>query len=88
MTVPFMRAYSLLTIKTCHRRKAPAIGGMAAQIPVKGDEEKNEEAFNKVRIDKEREVQDGHDGTWVAHPALVPIALEIFNKEMKEFKSN
>jgi malate synthase len=84
MTVPFMRTYSLLTIKTCHRRKAPAIGGMAAQIPVKGDEEKNEEAFNKVRIDKEREVQDGHDGTWVAHPALVPIALEIFDKEMKE----
>jgi malate synthase len=83
MTAPFMRSYSLLTIKTCHRRKAPAIGGMAAQIPVKGNEQKNKEAFNKVRQDKEREVQDGHDGTWVAHPALVPVAMEVFNKEMK-----
>ncbi len=84
MTVPFMRAYSLLTIKTCHRRKAPAIGGMAAQIPVKNDEKKNEEAFAKVRADKEREAQDGHDGTWVAHPGLVPVALAAFNAEMKE----
>ncbi|MED1202640.1 malate synthase A [Heyndrickxia acidicola] len=83
MTAPFMRSYSLLTIKTCHRRMAPAIGGMTAQIPVKGDEQKNEEAFNKVRQDKEREVQDGHDGTWVAHPALVKVAMEVFNKEMK-----
>jgi malate synthase len=84
MTVPFMRTYSLLTIKTCHRRQAPAIGGMAAQIPVKGDEEKNRIAFEKVRLDKEREARDGHDGTWVAHPALVPVAMEVFNKEMKE----
>ena len=83
MTVPFMRAYSLLTIKTCHKRGAPAIGGMAAQIPVKDDPEKNEEAFTKVRADKEREARDGHDGTWVAHPGLVPIAMEIFNQEMK-----
>ncbi|MBB6454902.1 malate synthase [Salirhabdus euzebyi] len=83
MTVPFMRAYSLLTIKTCHKRNAPAIGGMAAQIPIKGDEKANEEAFNKVRNDKEREARDGHDGTWVAHPGLVPVAMEIFNKEMK-----
>lgn len=84
MTVPFMRSYSLLTIKTCHRRKAPAIGGMAAQIPVKDDEKKNEEAFAKVRADKEREARDGHDGTWVAHPGLVPVAMEVFDREMKE----
>lgn len=83
MTVPFMRSYSLYTIKTCHRRNAPAIGGMAAQIPVKGDEEKNKEAFAKVQADKEREAKDGHDGTWVAHPGLVPVALEVFNREMK-----
>ncbi len=82
MTSPFMRAYSLLTIKTCHRRGAPAIGGMAAQIPVKGDEQKNAEAFEKVRLDKEREARDGHDGTWVAHPALVPVAKEVFNQYM------
>lgn len=82
MTVPFMRSYSLLTIQTCHRRKAPAIGGMAAQIPVKNDPKKNEEAFAKVRADKEREARDGHDGTWVAHPGLVPVALEVFNREM------
>ncbi|EIJ79802.1 malate synthase [Bacillus methanolicus PB1] len=84
MTVPFMRSYSLLTIQTCHRRKAPAIGGMAAQIPVKNDPKANEEAFAKVRADKEREARDGHDGTWVAHPALVPVALEIFNREMPD----
>ncbi|OZI10992.1 malate synthase A [Bacillaceae bacterium SAS-127] len=84
MTVPFMSAYSQLTIKTCHRRKAPAIGGMAAQIPVKGDEQKNEEAYAKVRADKEREAKNGHDGTWIAHPGLVPVALEAFNAEMKE----
>ncbi|MDT8859208.1 malate synthase A [Alkalihalobacillus sp. MEB130] len=82
MTTPFMRAYSLLTIKTCHRRNAPAIGGMAAQIPVKNDEQKNAEAFEKVRLDKEREARDGHDGTWVAHPALVPVAKEVFNQYM------
>jgi malate synthase len=82
MTVPFMRSYSLLTIQTCHRRKAPAIGGMAAQIPVKNDPQANEEAFAKVRADKEREARDGHDGTWVAHPGLVPVAMEAFNREM------
>ncbi|MBX6394137.1 MAG: malate synthase A, partial [Alicyclobacillaceae bacterium] len=82
MTVPFMRAYTLLTIKTCHRRGAHAIGGMAAQIPVKNDPAANEEAFAKVRADKEREAQDGHDGTWVAHPGLVPVAMEVFNRLM------
>ncbi|MBM6617170.1 malate synthase A [Bacillus suaedaesalsae] len=82
MTVPFMRAYSLLAIQTCHRRGAHAIGGMAAQIPVKGNEKLNEEAFNKVRLDKEREATDGHDGTWVAHPALVAVALDVFDEKM------
>jgi malate synthase len=82
MTVPFMSAYTQLTIKTCHRRNAPAIGGMAAQIPIKGDPVANEEAFNKVRIDKEREARNGHDGTWVAHPGLVPVAMEVFNEIM------
>ncbi|MEH7107724.1 malate synthase A [Bacillus sp. JJ1764] len=82
MTVPFMRSYSLLTIQTCHRRKAPAMGGMAAQIPIKNNPEANEEAFGKVRADKEREARDGHDGTWVAHPGLVPVAMEVFNREM------
>jgi malate synthase len=84
MTSPFMRAYSLLTIKTCHRRNAPAIGGMAAQIPVRDNPKANEEAFNKVKADKEREARDGHDGTWVAHPGLVPVAMEVFNQEMIE----
>ncbi|MBO8172070.1 MAG: malate synthase A [Bacillaceae bacterium] len=84
MTTPFMRAYSLLAIKTCHRRNAPAIGGMAAQIPVKNDPKANEEAFEKVRADKLREARDGHDGTWVAHPALVPVAMEVFNEIMPE----
>lgn len=83
MTVPFMRAYSLLSIKTCHRRNAFAIGGMAAQIPVKNDEQANDAAFAKVRADKEREATDGHDGTWVAHPALVPVAMSVFNEHMK-----
>ncbi|MDI3328798.1 MAG: malate synthase A [Alicyclobacillaceae bacterium] len=82
MTVPFMRAYTLLTIKTCHRRGAHAIGGMAAQIPVKNDPAANEEAFAKVRADKEREASDGHDGTWVAHPGLVPVAMEVFDRLM------
>jgi malate synthase len=82
MKSPFMRAYSLLCIKTCHRRNAPAIGGMAAQIPVKNDPQANEEALEKVRTDKEREVIDGHDGTWVAHPALVSVAKELFDKHM------
>lgn len=84
MTVPFMRAYSLLVIKTCHRRKAHAIGGMSAFIPVKGDPEKNEKAIEQVRADKLREVTDGHDGTWVAHPALVPVAMECFDKHMPQ----
>jgi malate synthase len=82
MTVPFMRAYTLLTIKTCHRRGAHAIGGMAAQIPVKGAPEQNEEAYAKVRADKEREAKDGHDGTWIAHPGMVPTAMEVFNEHM------
>jgi malate synthase len=82
MTVPFMRSYSLLTIQTCHRRKAPAMGGMAAQIPIKNNPDANEEAFAKVRADKEREARDGHDGTWVAHPGLVPVAMEVFDREM------
>ncbi|NWJ96841.1 MAG: malate synthase A [Chloroflexi bacterium] len=83
MTSHFMRSYSLLTIKTCHRRKAHAMGGMAAQIPIKNDPKANEEAFAKVRADKLREATDGHDGTWVAHPGLVPVALEEFNAVMK-----
>jgi malate synthase len=80
MTTHFMRSYSLLTIKTCHRRNIHAIGGMAAQIPIKNDPKANEEALAKVRADKEREANDGHDGTWVAHPGLVPIAMEEFDK--------
>ncbi|MFC2947195.1 malate synthase A [Virgibacillus sediminis] len=82
MEVPFMRAYSLLAIKTCHQRNAPAIGGMAAQIPVKNDEQKNRKAFNKVQADKEREVRDGHDGTWVAHPGMVGFVKGIFDAGM------
>jgi malate synthase len=82
MTTHFMRSYSLLAIKTCHARDAHAIGGMAAQIPIKNDPEANEEALAKVRADKEREASDGHDGTWVAHPGLVPIAMEAFDAVM------
>ena len=82
MTAPFMRSYALLLIKTCHRRNAPAMGGMAAQIPIKNDPAANEAAMAKVRSDKEREAKDGCDGTWVAHPGLVPIAREIFDKHM------
>ena len=84
MAVPFMTAYSQLAIKTCHKRNAPAIGGMAAQIPVKNDEKANEEAFAKVKADKEREAKNGHDGTWVAHPALVPVAKEVFDRYMPQ----
>ncbi|HEY3232322.1 MAG TPA: malate synthase A, partial [Roseiflexaceae bacterium] len=84
MTTHFMRSYSLLAIKTCHRRNIHAIGGMAAQIPIKNDPQANEEALAKVRADKVREANDGHDGTWVAHPGLVPIALEAFDAVMKE----
>jgi malate synthase len=82
MTVPFMRSYSLLCIKTCHRRNAHAMGGMAAQIPVKNDPAANEEAFAKVRADKQREAEDGHDGTWVAHPGMVSTAMEVFDEIM------
>ncbi len=82
MTAHFLRSYSKLVIKTCHKRGAYAIGGMAAQIPIRNDEEANERALGKVRNDKEREVQDGHDGTWVAHPALVPLAMKIFDEHM------
>ncbi|MGH8158947.1 MAG: malate synthase A [Rhodanobacter sp.] len=82
MTVPFLKAYSELLIQTCHRRGAFAMGGMAAQIPIKGDEAANEAAMAKVRADKLREVQAGHDGTWVAHPALVPVAQQIFDEYM------
>ncbi len=84
MTAPFMRAYALMLIKTCHRRGAPAMGGMAAQIPIKNDAAANEAAMEKVRQDKLREVTDGCDGTWVAHPALVPIAKEIFDRHMPQ----
>jgi len=80
MTVPFMRAYTDLLIKTCHRRGAHAMGGMAAFIPSRRDEEINRIAFAKVREDKERESRDGHDGTWVAHPDLVPLATEVFTE--------
>lgn len=82
MTVPFMRAYSTYVIQTCHKRKVHAMGGMAAQIPVKNDPLAHEEAMQKVRLDKEREAMDGHDGTWVAHPGLVSIALEVFDQWM------
>jgi malate synthase len=78
----FLNAYSLLLIKTCHRRGAFAMGGMAAQIPVRSNPEINQIAFEKVRADKEREAGNGHDGTWVAHPDLVPIAMEVFDRLM------
>lgn len=83
MEQPFLRAYTQLLVKTCHRRGAPAMGGMAAQIPIKTDPEANRAALEKVRADKLREVTDGHDGTWVAHPGLVPVAREIFDAHMK-----
>ncbi len=82
MTSPFMRAYALQLVKTCHRRNAPAMGGMAAQIPIKNDPAANEAAMAKVRADKLREVTDGCDGTWVAHPGLVPIAKAVFDEHM------
>jgi malate synthase len=84
MSTHFLRSYSLLCIKTCHRRRAFAMGGMAAQIPIKNDPEANAAALQKVREDKEREAGDGHDGTWVAHPGLVPVALEVFNARMPQ----
>ena len=82
MTQPFLKAYSELLIKTCHRRGAHAMGGMAAQIPINGDEAANEQAMARVRADKLREVSAGHDGTWVAHPALIPVARAIFDEHM------
>ncbi len=84
MTQPFLAAYTQLLIRTCHRRGVHAMGGMAAQIPVKGDPMANQAALAKVRADKLREVTDGHDGTWVAHPALVPVAREVFDAHMPE----
>jgi malate synthase len=78
----FLGAYSLKLIQTCHRRGAFAMGGMAAQIPIKGDQAANQAAFAKVRADKEREAGAGHDGTWVAHPDLVPVAMEVFDRLM------
>nr|POE79701.1 malate synthase, glyoxysomal [Quercus suber] len=82
MTVPFMDSYVKLLIKTCHRRGVHAMGGMAAQIPIKDDPVANDKAMDGVRADKLREVRAGHDGTWVAHPALAHIAAEVFNKHM------
>ncbi len=82
MEQPFMRAYTQLLIRTCHRRGAHAMGGMAAQIPIKNDAHANRIALEKVRADKLREVRDGHDGTWVAHPGLVPLAREVFDRDM------
>ncbi|MFT7352525.1 MAG: malate synthase [Flavobacterium sp.] len=83
MTTPFMDAYSKLVIQRCHKRGILAIGGMAAQIPIKNDQKANDAALEKVRKDKEREVKNGHDGTWVAHPALVTVAMTEFNKYMQ-----
>ncbi|NOY41065.1 MAG: malate synthase A [Planctomycetes bacterium] len=83
MTTHFMRSYSLLAIKTCHKRGASAIGGMAAQIPIRDDQVANQKAMTKVTADKHREAHDGHDGTWVAHPGLVELARREFDKVMK-----
>jgi len=82
MTQPFLRAYSELLIQTCHRRGAHAMGGMAAQIPIASDAQANAEALARVRADKLREVSAGHDGTWVAHPALIPVARDVFDVRM------
>jgi malate synthase len=84
MTTHFMRSYSKLCIKTCHRRKVSAMGGMSAFIPIKSDPVANETALRQVRADKEREATDGHDGTWVAHPGLVPVALAVFDRVMPQ----
>ena len=78
----FLGGYASLLVRTCHRRGAFAMGGMAAQIPIKNDSQANAAAFAKVRADKEREVRDGYDGTWVAHPDLVPVAKEVFDRLM------
>ncbi|MEP2771115.1 MAG: malate synthase A [Fulvivirga sp.] len=82
MTVPFMKSYTLAVIKACHKRNVHAMGGMAAQIPIKNDPERNEEALQKVINDKTSEVRNGHDGTWVAHPALVTPVKKIFDEHM------
>ncbi len=82
MTTHFLRSYSKLAIKTCHRRGVHAMGGMSALIPIKNDAEANERAMAGVRADKEREATDGHDGTWVAHPGLVGVATEVFDRLM------
>jgi malate synthase len=82
MTTHFMKSYAELLIKTCHRRNIHAMGGMAAQIPIRNDEAANAQAFAKVKADKEREATYGHDGTWVAHPGLVPVAKEVFDRLM------
>jgi len=84
MAVPFMRAYAQLLVRTCHRREAHAIGGMAAFIPSRRDAEVNARALARVREDKEREAGDGFDGTWVAHPDLVPVAREVFDRTLAE----
>ena len=84
MEQPFLRAYTQLLVKTCHRRGAHAMGGMAAQIPIKDDAEASRAALARVRADKEREVRDGHDGTWVAHPGLVGLAREVFDAQMPQ----
>src|SRR5690606_41480671 len=82
MTQPCLTASPGLLVRTCHRRRAHAMGGMAAQIPIASDPEANEAALARVRADKEREAGAGHDGTWVAHPALVPVAREVFDRVM------
>ena len=80
MSAPFLKAYSELLIKTCHRRGAFAMGGMAAQIPISKDSAANDAALARVRADKQREARAGHDGTWVAHPGLISVALDEFDK--------
>ncbi|MCC5792080.1 MAG: malate synthase A [Legionellaceae bacterium] len=84
MNTPFLQAYVSLLIYTCHRRGIHAMGGMAAQIPIKNDEQANQQAMDAVRADKLREVRAGHDGTWVAHPGLITLALDVFNEHMPE----
>ena len=80
----FLRSYVNLLVQTCHKRNAHAMGGMAAQIPIKDDPIANEEALGKVQDDKEREARAGHDGTWIAHPGLAPIAMDAFNSVMSD----
>jgi malate synthase len=82
MTQPFLKAYSDLLVQTCHRRGAHAMGGMAAQVPIAGDDDANARALARVRDDKLREVGAGFDGTWVAHPALIPLARSVFDADM------